>query len=281
MGEENPLATDQTEGSSSANQASDEGVPEGEILWDQLIDVAAADRAVARRVLRHEGDGPSASRPQRYLCDDGAVYSVKFRENQHGDGRGIFAEQVVSLGGRLLGAPVAQVDLVHVSEDLVAQLSLPFNPQAGPHHGSQWAHGYSDRQHIAYVDENREAFGALHVLYTWMLCNGDHQFIYRNAAPHEVLSVDHSAFFPGGPDWTGASVAGVGPLVEDPILAPLSLGPEHRAAALAKLAGVRPTDIARIVATPSDEWGVPVEDRVTLARYLYTRQNEATALFAP
>jgi hypothetical protein len=72
--------------------------------------------------LRHEGGISSASRPQKYTCDEAALYAVKFRENQHRDGKGIFTEEVVARVGRLIGAPVARVELVRVSEELTNTL---------------------------------------------------------------------------------------------------------------------------------------------------------------
>ena len=249
--------------------------------WAALIAEASTGRVVARRALRHEGGIPTATQPQKYACDDASLYLVKFCENGHGNGHGIFAEEVVALAGRLIGAPVPQVDLVHVSNELIAGLSLPFVPGEGAHHGSAWADGYSDRNGVAYVDENRERFGALDVLYAWLFCNGDQQYIYRNAAPHEVLSVDHSTFFPGGPQWSEASLQSPPGVARDPVLAAIDLQPEHRAAALAKLGAVSPTDIARVVARPPDEWGVSEGERVALAEYIAKRQNETIQFFGP
>jgi hypothetical protein len=43
----------------------------------------------------------TATRPQKFTCDDNGLYAVKFAENKHGDGKGIFTEHVVALAGRL------------------------------------------------------------------------------------------------------------------------------------------------------------------------------------
>jgi hypothetical protein len=92
---------------------------------------------------------------------------------------------------------VPGVAIVEVPADLVdeirgkPELGLGFDPLPGLHHGSVWALGYSDRQGIEYVDVNRERFGCLDVLYTWVWA-GDQQWIYKNEPPHEVMSVDHS-----------------------------------------------------------------------------------------
>src|SRR6478672_5229291 len=151
-------------------------------------------RPAARPAMRHEGGYQTATKPQKFMCD-GGLYLVKFAQNKYGNGKGIFTEQVVALAGQLIGAQVPQVALVDVprehAEELRAQrasLGLDFDPQPGIHHGSRWADGHTDQMGIAYEAENRERFGALQVLYTWIGGAGDHQFIYRAATPHEVLS---------------------------------------------------------------------------------------------
>lgn len=60
------------------------------------------------------------------MCDNGVHYLVKFRNNPHGDGRAIVAEEVVALAGSLIGAPVPRVDLVDVLAELVATIKVPF-----------------------------------------------------------------------------------------------------------------------------------------------------------
>lgn len=75
--------------------------------WDALIAAAEAARLNPRVAITHAGGFTSATRPQKFICDNGELYVVKFSGNNHGDGRGIFTEQVVALAGRLIGAPVA------------------------------------------------------------------------------------------------------------------------------------------------------------------------------
>ncbi|HZD68423.1 MAG TPA: HipA family kinase [Actinomycetes bacterium] len=221
----------------------------------------------------------SASKPQKFRCDDGQLYAVKFRNNPYGDGRAIVAEHVVSLFGTLIGAPVAEVRLVTVTSELLTQLNIVLDaggPAAvGVHHGSRWVDGFSDRFDIRYADENRQAFAALHILYSWLFCNGDHQFIYRNAEPHDVLSVDHSSFLPDGTGWSAQRLrAHQDQLQLDPFFDSLALKQEEAADALDRLARLQPADIARVIATPPDEWGVSADDRVALAEYAEARRRK-------
>jgi len=251
--------------------------------WNALIADAAAQRRAPRRAIRHDGGLTSASKPQKFTCDDNELYAVKFLQNQHGNGRAIFNEQVVALTGRLIGAPVPVVELVEVSPALAdalrqdaAALGLGFDPQPGVHHGSQWVgSNVSDRVDLQmqYLDENRNRLGALEVLYCWLPCTSDHQWIYNNDPPHEVFSVDHTPFLPGGPDWTAEGLAAaVTNVALDPQLLRLALVPPDRELAVAKRQSVTDEQIAAVVAQPPDEWGVGAGDRSALASYMAARR---------
>jgi hypothetical protein len=208
---------------------------------------------------------------------------VKFRGNPYGNGRAIFTEQVVGLLGRLISAPVPGVKLVSVTAELIAPLSIDFNGQpatAGLHHGSCWAYDFSDRsEFLRYQDRNRPAFAALHLLYSW-LGAGDHQLIYRNSEPHDVMSVDHSAFLPGGSGWTAQSLRDQQDvLAMDANFAPLNLADEEHSEALDASTAVSPQAIAEVAATPPDDWGVPLSDRVAFAEYVARRRIVLLANF--
>jgi hypothetical protein len=163
----------------------------GDDAWAELIGSAAGERVVEREAKRFDGGLATASRPQKFICDDGLLHAVKFAQNNHGDGRAIFTEQIVGRAGLLLEAPVARVELVDVSSGLVEEVraqpdpGVDFVPEPGIHHASLWATNYTDRQNADHVDTNRTRFGALEILYAWFFCTGDHQFIYNNTSQHE------------------------------------------------------------------------------------------------
>lgn len=245
--------------------------------WENLISSAGA-RVVPPVVAEEFVEGLlSASRPQKFRCDDGRLYAVKFQGNPYGDGRAIFTEHAVGLLGQLIGAPVAEVRRVRVTDELLALLRIDLNGQpatAGLHHGSRWEDGFSDRSALDYADKNRVEFGALHVLYSWLHCAGDHQFIYRNAEPHDVLSVDHSCFLPEGTGWTLQRLQERQDAVElDAFFGALSLGPDEYGTSLDLLNNVRREDIALASATIPMEWGVSMAEKAIFSEYVERRRR--------
>jgi len=163
---------------------------------------------------------------------------LKLRGNPYGNGRAIFSEQVVALLGRLIGAPVPEVRLVTITAELLALVNIDLGGHAaapGLHHGSCWANGFSDRMDfVRYRDRNREAFAALHLLYSWLQCAGDQQ----DAVPL------------------------------DPAFAPLDLLPAEYGPALDKLEAVAADAIADVVSTPPEEWGISRDDRMAFAGHI-------------
>lgn len=260
------------------------GARSGQVDWVGLVAAASARARPHVVAQRHDRGLTSASRPQLFQCDDGNLYAVKFRNNQHGDGRAIFTEQVVGLLGRLIGAPVPEVRLVNVTAELLASLSIDLGGQpaaAGIHHGSRWAYGYSDRDAlIRYPDQNRFRFAALHILYSWLHCTGDHQAIFCNAEPHDVLSVDHSCFLPDSFGWSAPTLRARKDLVElDANFAPLGLSDDEHGEVLDRLAAVTAEAIADVAATPPDDWGVYQPDKVAFAEYVACRRTRLLAKF--
>jgi hypothetical protein len=251
-----------------------------------LLDAAMGAPVAEITATRHDGGITTASRPQKYTCSDNRLYAVKFKQNNHGDGKAIFNEQVVGALGVLVGAPVAAVALVRVSQAFADALNavtdaVDFKAEAGVHHGSRWRDKMSGRQQVAYVDENRERFGALDVLYAWAACSGDQQWIYENDAPHAVLSTDHSPFFPGGSSWDTATLtAQQGNVARDPVLEAIELTSQDRQAALERLAAVEAGDVVTAVGRPPAAWGVARTERIALAEYLLARKDAVIALLS-
>jgi len=268
----------------TGQSAADGGGSSAEPDWNAII--AAATERVRPAVVAQEHIErlQSASKPQKFRCDDGELYAVKFLGNPDGDGRAIFTEQITALLGRLIGAPVPEVRLVSVTAELLAPLGIEFNGVAatpGLHHGSRWAHGYSDRSGLTrYPDRNRALLAALHLLYSWMYCTDDHQVIYRNTEPHDVLSVDHSRFLPGGTGWSSQSLADRQDDFEmDPQFKTLNLDGADYDATLGRIETVGAGEIADVVGAPPDEWGVSQADRVAIAGYIAHRRTKLLANF--
>lgn len=252
--------------------------------WASLIAAAASTVRPPVVAQRHVKPLPGGSLAQLFGCDDGEQYAVKFRGTPHGDGRGIFTEQVVALFGRLMGAPVPEVRLVTVTAELLAPLNIDLGgrpAEPGLQHGSCWAEGFSDRSDfLRYPDRNREGFGALRLLYSLLVCPNDHQVIYRNAEPHDVLSVDHGLFLPGSSSWTATGLRGFSDSVQlDPAFDPLSLAEDAHKPALDSLAVISPQEIADVAATSPAEWGISTDDRVAFAEFVERRRRNLLASF--
>jgi hypothetical protein len=272
------MTTDQQQESGKEPQASE--APPAEPDWDALIRAAIAKVRPAVVGQKHIESLNSASKPQKFQCDDSALYAVKFLGNPDGNGRAIFTEQVTALLGRLIGAPVAEVRLVRITAELLAPLNINFTAP-GLHHGSRWVDNYSDRtDFIRYADENRAPLAALQLLYSWLSCKDDHQLIYCNAAPHRVLSVDHSRFLPGTTGWSAQTLLShQDDFQRDPQFASLNLADDDYDATLDRIAAATSEEIADIVGTPPDEWGVPLADRIALAGYIAHRRIKLLADF--
>jgi hypothetical protein len=89
--------------------------------------------------------------------------------------------------------------------------------------------------------------------------------------------VDHGAFFAGGTDWSVESLA----VTEDRVATPDEwvavqslVGGAALNAAIERVGEVEDDRIAEAVAAPPDAWGVTLDERVALARYLARRRDE-------
>ena len=241
-----------------------------------LLAAAAGPRASAATAQTFIREWNSFSHPVAVSCDDGLVYVVKGRQV----GRGIVNEQVVARIGIALGAPVGEPALIEIPQALIdVEPRLGFL-SAGLAHGNRFVSGCSDRLWIDHtsVAENRARFALLAVLYGWCSA-GDSQLIYPNAPPHLVLSVDHGHFFPGGPDWQRSNLDGAAHAVLDAgIVSGCGLTTSELNEGLAALGSVTEADIISAVSMPPDDWGLGLEDRVSLVNYLSRRQQELLAL---
>lgn len=219
---------------------------------------------------------PGFSRSILVTCDDGKNYVVKGAHCR----KAIVNEQVVARFGALIGAPVCVTLIVEIPAELCA-----INPQMsdvapGSAHAIEFIENCSDRAGVDHtgVAENRSRFAALQVLYTWLHA-GDQQMIYLTTVPHLVYSVDHGHFFPGGPDWTVASLAAAAPVAQyDPIFSIAAISGEERSQALAKLAELTDGQINQVISVPPADWGFDDAERRTLEDFIKLRRAQVLAL---
>ena len=250
--------------------------------WKALIANAVAARSIPLKMFTYRNKSwPSWSKPVVLAAENGTEFVVKSPRIGVPQSRAIVTEQIVSILGMAIGAPVGEVFTVEVPKALV-----DINPVAlgaigpGVCHGSKRIANTSERAMLAHVDlpANRTRFAAIAVLYGWMPA-ADHQLIYDLSSPFHVHSVDHGFFFAGGPNWTEATLgAAAAAACDTTIVNGCKLSSDELRATLERVRDVRPEVLANAVARPPDEWGISPAERLAVAKYLAARQATLSAL---
>ncbi len=266
----------------SESEAAGTGSEEGQSKDPKkLLEAAASSRPTAINAQTYVKKWGTSSNPVALICDDGHTYVVKARQpNNATIGHVVVAEQVVARIGLLIGAPVPEVALVEVPALLVSAQPEMGHMQPGVAHGSRFMADVTEQMALDNTHaENRERFALLAVLYGWMAAS-DHQFVYNKTGPRLVHSVDHGHFFPGGPNWTLASLTQPSSAqLDSTITNACALTQEEKENAVRHLVKVKETDLARIVAIPPEDWGFVEAERIALLDYLTRRRDEILAAF--
>ena len=222
------------------------------------------------------------SGPAEFQCSDGKRRVLKALRSDRDIGRALFNDQTVARMGAALGAPVGDVALVNISPELIA-----INPdiaymRPGVAHATLRIPDVSQRiDAVSYaaVPENGIRYATLAILYGWIGVTGDRQFVFGDRHPNLVYSVDHGHFFPGGPNWSKATLDGT---VHPSMPAADLLGASSASLAdldpvYARLSAMSESDILGMVMAAPSSWGVDVVDRIALAQYLWRRLGEMLA----
>jgi hypothetical protein len=141
-------------------------------------------------------------------ADDGRRWWVKPQNNLQG-AKVVVTEYLVGSLGGLIGAPVCEVAIARLPEEIVG---WEFRPgatlQAGLAHASrdvedaQLLHALDYRQQ----DDNRHRHAGVFALYDWCW-GGDDQWLYCHTEEHKLYSHDHGWYLPEtGPDWSEATL---------------------------------------------------------------------------
>ncbi len=251
--------------------------------WLALILEQATHQPTSIRMFTYRGkQWQSWSKPVVLAAEDGTEFVVKSPHIGPERARAAVTEQVVSFLGKAIGAPVAEVALVQIDQELI-----DMNKQTIAHLGTGICHGSrripnaSDRDWLQHVDldANRSRFAAIAVLYGWTHpC--DQQLIYDLSDPYHVHSVDHGWFFPGGYSWSVASLSAFqsATTAYAPILRDCRITNDELRAAIEPLREITHERIARAVSQPPDEWGITQAERVALARFLANGQEKLCSL---
>lgn len=227
--------------------------------------------------------GSSHTNPVVFACSDQREYVVKgtsSRKGGHDLRRDIVSEQVMGWLATSLEASVPPVAVVDVSSELVNNHPDLQGFPVGLAHGCRYLPDASrTKQGIAFtnVPENRGRFATLAIMYGWACVQCDHQFFYLDGS-NLVVSFDHGHFFPAGPNWTVQSLGTAPAAAPDAVLVNgCHLTAGELSAAAQQLSRVTPTIIASAVASPPDDWGVSMDERVALAVYLDKRREQLLA----
>lgn len=248
----------------------------------KLITESAATRPIpvnAHTYIRKWDN--TSSKPVALKCDDGNVYVVKARQPANpGMHRVITNEQVVGRLGTLIHAGIPPITFVNVPDKLIAEQPEIKHMSAGVAHGSLYDNDLSECLGFVHLDVagNRSRFAMFAVLYGWVVAS-DHQFFYRKPDPHLVYSVDHGYFFPGQQNWTAQSLnAAPRSRPDETIVKTCKLTDSDLHPAIRELSAIDKTALACTVALPPDDWGITMEERIVLLRFLMRRREELLSL---
>ncbi len=138
---------------------------------------------------------------------DNRRWWVKPQNNLQGP-RVIVTEYIVASAGSLIGAPVCEVAVVEIPEELAG---WEFRPSAylapGLAHASL-AVDDAEARTLEYRDrdENRRRHAGVYALYDWCW-GGDDQWLYCESDDRKLYSHDHGWYLPeNGPDWAEATL---------------------------------------------------------------------------
>jgi len=176
-----------------------------------------------------------------------------------------------------IGAPVTSVSLVYVPVELIESEPMMDGILPGIAHGSLEVQKCSDRieqvQHLNYL-HNRERFASLAALFGLVGDNSDLQFHYTNDEERKVYSFDHGECFPNGEDWTIEFLRdNPPPMTFDRLVDQCCLSQDEYDRAALRLNRANNNAIATSVASPPEEWGISIDERIYLAEYLSSRRD--------
>ena len=243
--------------------------------WQSLIEdsIQVVQASVEAHTFRKELSGASGA--VLLACSDGGEYVVKSVHS----GRMPVNDRSVALLAQPLAAPVPSPILVDVPAALIANEPKMKHMTPGMGHGLTWLPGHSEREGLSHaVPENRDRFLRLALLYGWVQSNDD-QFIYENAPPHLVSSVDHGHFFPNGPNWTVDTLRTAGPPHLHPSIVSHvgAVTPQEEADLAALLEAVDDDHLVGVIGSIPQTWGLSIDERVALAMFLSVRRDQLVA----
>lgn len=220
--------------------------------------------------------GGSQSFPAIDMQDE--RWYVKAPNNPQG-GRVVATEFIVSAAGRLIGAPVCEVQPMLIPAEF-AGMRFPSGLELVPGVGSA-SREIANVAEEAYLghgseDDNRKRHAGVLALYDWCW-GGDGQWLYCASDENRLYSHDHGWYLPpGGADWNEAAL-----LAEVDAPHPLSALPaDLDLAELDRLAdmleAIGREELRRILAEVPPQWGIP-RSELEATGYFLERRAPAVA----
>jgi hypothetical protein len=229
-----------------------------------------------RSVLGESEGGGSGSFPGR--ASDNERWYVKPQNNRQG-GQVIVSEYLVSAVGLIVGAPVCDVQPIHIPPDLAGHgfaTGLVLEP--GVASASRAVPDAIEDRGLLHRerDDNRKRHAGVFVLYDWCW-GGDPQWLYSATEESKLYSHDHGWYFPPeGPTIEGAAVtANVD--VPRPLGQPDSgLDGEELERLAAAVEGVSRAELAAVLNSVPASWPISDATLEALGHFL-ERRTEGVA----
>ncbi len=239
-------------------------------IWQNWLEQYAIQPIQPLKAITFQRAWRTKAQPILLQCEDSQNYMVKGQQA----GRQIVNDQIVARLGECLGAPVGRAKIIEIT-DLVAIEPKMADIAPGTAHGTGWIEQCFDSYTLIATseEENRLRLMLLAILYGWVEAN-DHQFLFNASPPRLIHSVDHGHFFPKGPDWTIADLASASPARLDPYFVECHFTPDQMSQGRQSLARITHENLVQVVASPPDQWGITMKERVALVEYLSQRQGE-------
>ena len=188
----------------------------------------------------------------------------------------VVTEQIVGRAGALIGAPVCEVAVVEIPEELAGWEFVPGRRLApGLAHGSAAVELATEHRSLAYHDrdDNRVRQAGVVALYDWCW-GGDHQWLYSAMSDMELYSHDHGWYLPPtGPNWTVEALCSQADRSHEWPWPPPGLDRTELIRLASALRSIDQEQLGRILAEIPETWPVTTQELETLGWFLEYRSN--------
>lgn len=242
------------------------------------------------------------TKPYYVTCDED-IYIVKFKENPQGL-RVLINEYVCAEIGTIIGLPLPSPALIRVSEDFVRhnnqELSIHIGAEITPgiHFGTKKvkkAYPITNSDMLKFA-KNNDIIPDI-ILFDQLVCNRDRDSnggnLLFDATKKEIVVIDHTHVFDLGSIWTNTDLD---QRIDQEFTAfdasgyvyrkfvPFIRGNNPFYASLQRMARLKESDLWNIINGIPIEWGVTIQEKESLMRYIFdrlTRIEECLPILKP